>query len=179
MRLIYAQVLQGWIYAAHSWLSAPFHKARLNIDLLQVHCLLLLVRQTNSAGPELVWITAGSPLRTATHMGLHRDPTNYPEMPVFYAEIRRRLWATILEMTVQSSLDCGMPPMISRNDFDTLAPRNMKDDEISESVQSPPTSDCAQNSLQISLFKSLRTRLGVAQLINNFGQSIRTKTFFA
>lgn len=34
-----------------------------------------------------------------------------------------------------------MPPMISRNDFDTLAPRNMNDDEISESVQSPPTSD--------------------------------------
>ena len=55
-------------------------------------------------------------------------------MPAFQAEVRRRLWATILEMTVQFSICVGMSPMISIDDFDTLAPRNFDDVEISESV---------------------------------------------
>ena len=122
----------GWIYLAQAWLSAPFHKSRLSYTALQLHCLILLARQTNYVGPELVWISAGTLVRMATHMGLHRDPTNYPKMSSFHVELRRRLWAVTLEMALQSSLDSGMPPLISQDDYDTLAPKNIDDSEIAE-----------------------------------------------
>ena len=121
-----------WIYLAQSWLSAPFHKSRLTYSTLQLHCLILLARQTNYVGPELVWISAGTLVQMATHMGLHRDPTNYPKMSPFHVELRRRLWAVTLEMVLQSSLDSGMPPLISQDDYDTLAPKNIDDSEITE-----------------------------------------------
>ena len=161
-----------WIYAAQSWLSAPIQKTRLSIVSLQVHCLLLLARQTNFVGPDLVWISAGSLLRTAIHMGLHRDPTKYSKTSPFHTEIRRRLWATILEMTVQTSLDGGMPPLISLEDFDTLAPSNIAEDELSETTTESPMirneASFTQTSLQIGLLKSLRVRLEVARLLNHF-----------
>ncbi len=161
-----------WIHAAQSWLSAPIQKGRLSIDGLQVHCLLLLARQTNFVGPDLVWISIGTLLRIAIHMGLHRDPTKYPAMSPFLTEVRRRLWATVLELAVQTSLDGGMPPLISFEDFDTLAPSNIADEDISETTEALPTSKPETSftctSLQIGLLKSLRGRLEVARLINHF-----------
>ena len=163
---------QKWVYAAQAWLSDPVGKRRLSIIGLQVHCLLVLARQTNLVGADLVWISMGSLVRTAIHMGLHRDPNKYPKLSPFHAELRRRLWATVAEMAVQSSLDDGMPPMISFEDFDTLAPGNIADVDILESTKDAPNpkpdGTFTQTSLQIDLLKSLRTRLEVARLINHF-----------
>ena len=162
----------SWIYAAQSWLLGPIQKSRLSIVSLQVHCLLLLARQTNFVGPDLVWISAGSLLRTAIHLGLHRDPTKYSKTSPFHTEIRRRLWATILEMTIQTSLDCGMPSLISFEDFDTLAPSNIAEAELLETTTEFPLIrsevSFTQTSLQIGLLKSLPVRLEVARLINHF-----------
>jgi hypothetical protein len=60
-----------WIYSASCWLSAPSEKSRMNLTGLQVHCLLLLARQTNDIDGDLIWISAGSTLRLAFNMGLH------------------------------------------------------------------------------------------------------------
>lgn len=161
----------SWVYTAQSWLSAPFEKSRLNLSGLQVHCLLLLARQTNTVGSDLVWISAGSLLRTAIQMGLHRDPRHFPQMSVLHSELRRRLWATILEIATQSCIDSGMQPYISLDDFDTEPPSNINDDEVDESTNIPPPSKSSmvftQTSLQIALLKSLRTRLEIVRLINN------------
>ena len=116
-----------WIHAAESWLSAPHEKSRLNMAGLQIHILLILARQVCSVDGDLVWIPAGALLRSAMHLGLHRDPANFPKISTFHGEMRRRLWATVLEITAQSSLDMGMPPLISCQDFDTLPPSNIND----------------------------------------------------
>ena len=159
-------------YTAQSWLSAPIQKGRSKYCWSTSHCLLLLARQSNFVGPDLVWISVGSLLRTAIHMGLHRDPTTYPKMSPLCTEIRRRLWATILEMAVQISLYGGMPPLISFEDFDTSVPSNVTDDEISEAVRVPPMPKAehavTQSLLQIGLFKSSRVRLELVRLINHF-----------
>ena len=161
-----------WVYAGQWWLSAPSEKSRLNLAGLQVHCLMLLARQTNALGGDLIWISAGSLLRTAFNMGLHRDPKYFPKMSTFYSELRRRLWATILEMAIQSSVDSGMPPLISLQDFDCEPPSNIDDAEIDEATKtspaSKPSSYFTQTSIQITLLKSLPTRLEVARLINDF-----------
>jgi hypothetical protein len=82
-------------------------------------------------------------------------------------EIRRRLWATILELNVQAALDAGVPP--SLDDFDTEAPSNVNDqdvDERTEVLQEHPTTTITDTSLQRFLFRSLRPRLEVARRMN-------------
>jgi hypothetical protein len=161
-----------WIFAAQSWLSqSPFEKSRLNISGLQVHCLLLLARQALGIVGDLIWISTGSLIRTAFNMGFHRDPKYFPKMTILQAELRRRLWATILEFNAQFSLDSGMNPLISLDDFDTEPPANINDEDVDESTKvqpvSKPSSVFTQTSVQIILLKSLPTRLAIVRLINN------------
>ncbi|CAI4213219.1 unnamed protein product [Parascedosporium putredinis] len=142
----------SWVYAAQTWLAGPLEKDRLNIAGLQVHCLTILARQVFS-------------------MGLHRDPDRLPSMSLLTAEMRRRLWATILEMTVQASLDAAMPPRISFDDFDTRAPRNCNDEDLSESStagqEQHPRQEFTETSIQLILYDSLPTRLRILRLLND------------
>lgn len=165
-----------WIQAAEQWLSAPHEKSRLNLTGIQIHILLLFARQIRSVDGDLVWISAGSLLRTAMHVGLHRDPSHFPKITPFDAEMRRRLWATVLELTVQTSLDMGMPPMLSIQDFDTRPPANINDENIGESVSASldprPVSEFSQTSVQIALRESLPLRLEITLLVNNLHSDI-------
>ena len=158
-----------WVYAAQKWLSGPLEKDRLDITGIQVHCLLILARQVFSIGGDLVWMSMGSLIHTAMQIGLHRDPKHLPKMSVIQAEVRRRLWATILELAIQASLDSAMPPRISLDEYDTEAPSNINDDEIDESIESIkpwPRDTFTSSSLQLLLQESVCTRLRVLQLLN-------------
>lgn len=158
-----------WVYIAQTWLSGPLEKDRLDISGLQIHCLTILARQAFSIGGDLVWMSMGSLIHRAMQIGLHRDPKHLPPMSILQAEVRRRLWATILEMIVQSSLDSAMPPRISYDEFDTEAPSNYNDEELNDSSTpaKPHTQDThTEASFQIILLKSLPTRLQALQLLN-------------
>ena len=78
-----------------------------------------------------------------------------------------------MEMTVQSSLESGQPPLISFNDFNTMPPSNINDSEIDESTQILPKprgrTTFTDTSLQLALLESLRIRHSIASAINNFG----------
>ncbi|KAL4955757.1 hypothetical protein BDW69DRAFT_204151 [Aspergillus filifer] len=115
-----------WIDIAQTWLSAPLEKNRLTLQAVQLHCLLLLSRQVNQIGADLVWISAGSLLRMAMQMGLHQDPDLLGEMSSQNKELRRRLWYTILEMNVQAAIDSGMSPMVTEDDYNTKPPGNQE-----------------------------------------------------
>ncbi|KAI1628701.1 hypothetical protein EDD37DRAFT_17100 [Exophiala viscosa] len=160
------------VYAAQNWLAGPLEKDRLTMDGLQVHCLLILARQIWCVGGDLIWVSMGTLIRTAMVMGLHRDPKHFPEMSVLQAETRRRLWATILEMTVQSSVDWGMPPMLSFEDFDTEPPSNNNDDEMDDTTKTLPQhpKDIATDtSAQLILLTSMRCRFRAARCWNGLG----------
>ncbi|OAG06529.1 uncharacterized protein CC84DRAFT_1259701 [Paraphaeosphaeria sporulosa] len=160
-----------WLQAAESWLSAPHAKSRFNMAGTQINILILLAREVCAVDGDLVWVPGGRLLRGAMHLGLHRDPSHIGKMSVFHAEMRRRLWATILEMTVQSSLDMGMPPMISPDDYDTLPPSNVNDEELTEvgtvPLQPKPLKEFTQCSMQIAFYETLPLRLEICRLINS------------
>ncbi|KAL2131234.1 hypothetical protein VTI74DRAFT_5385 [Chaetomium olivicolor] len=161
--------LHQWIYAAQTWLSGPLEKDRLDIAGLQIYCLIILARQIFSIGGDTVWMSMGSLVHRAMQMGLHRDPKHLPAMSVLHAELRRRLWATILELVVQSSLDAWMPPRISLDEFDTELPSNINDDDLDEltTVLRPlPKETFTSTSLQLALLESLPTRLRIVKLLN-------------
>ncbi len=162
-------LLHQWIYAAQTWLSGPLEKDRLDIVGLQIYCLTVLARQIFSIGGDTVWISMGSLVSRAMQIGLHRDPKHLPPMSVLQAEIRRRLWATILELVVQSSLDAWMPPRISLRESDAEPPSNINDSEMDEStaeLQPHPKHTVTSTSLQLALMDSMPTRLQMVELLN-------------
>lgn len=93
-----------WVYEARFWLSQPSEKSRMNLSGLQVCCLVHIARDVCGVGSDLVWASAGSLMRMALYIGLHRDPDHLPKMSLLAAETRRRVWAAILEILVQSSM---------------------------------------------------------------------------
>jgi Fungal specific transcription factor domain len=161
-----------WVYMAQSWLSMPLEKSCINLSHVQIHCLLLLARQVNAVGGDLVWVPSGSLLRTAMHIGLHRDPRHLPPMSFLHSELRRRLWATVMEIVLQSSMDAGGPPLISCQDFDTEPPSNFDDAQLDEAMKTEPVPKqmdvFTQTSVQMALMKSLSVRLQVARLASDF-----------
>ncbi len=124
-----------WYYAAHLWISEPEFKVHLTMQVLQVHILLLLAREAAALSGSLIWISVGDLMRSAVYMGLHRDPCCLPKrISQLAAEMRRRLWNTILELAISSSIDAGAPPMISLHDFDTQPPGNFSDEDLVEDI---------------------------------------------
>ncbi|KAG8164237.1 hypothetical protein KVR01_006155 [Diaporthe batatas] len=105
-------------------------------------------------------------------IGLHREPRHLKlqAMSVFQAELRRRLWATILDMVVQASLDARMPPRISLDEFDVEPPSNIDDDDIDESstrIDPRPRTTFTATSVQLELLDSLPVRLRIVQYLND------------
>lgn len=165
-----ADLVHRWTYVAQNWLSGPLEKDRLSIGGLQIFCLTILARQIFSVGGDLTWISTGSLVQIAMQMGLHRDPNNLPTTMPLQAELRRRLWATILELVVQSSLDTWMPPRIHLDEFDVEPPSNLNDEDLDEStafVQAHPRTTFTATSMQLTLLESLPARLRIVQLLNN------------
>ncbi|KAL4890739.1 hypothetical protein BDV59DRAFT_209646 [Aspergillus ambiguus] len=169
-----------WIYAAQWWLVGPSEKSTVNLDGLQVGCLLLLARQTNSL-PSTSWLSAGSVLRMAMAMGLHRSPDIFPALSVYQSEMRARLWVTVLELTLLSSLDAAMPLPFSLHGVDRTAPSNLNDEQFDPETETLPTPQSNQpftdSSIQTLLLKSLQVRVEAVQLVNNqHGQELSYET---
>lgn len=159
-----------WIYEGQTWFSAPTLKSHLTIQSLQSKTLLLLAREKANVGADLVWISAGSLLRTAVYMGLHRDPVDLPKRSVFAAEMRRRVWNTILEVALQASMTSGGPPMISLDDFNTQMPGNFDDEQLLEKDPTPkPEDKFTQMSIARALRRTFPQRLAVAKYLNDLG----------
>ncbi|RDW76881.1 putative Zn(II)2Cys6 transcription factor [Aspergillus mulundensis] len=159
-----------WVYEAHTWLSDPDFKPQLNMQALQSRVLLTLAREIINVGGDSTWISAGALLRTALHMGLHRDPSALPPRSTLAAEMRRRLWNTILELCLQSSISSGGAPLLSLNDFDCAAPGNFDDEQLMTEDPVPKADDeYTQTSIARALRRTYPQRLAIAKFLNDLG----------
>lgn len=159
-----------WVHEAQTWISEPEFKSRLNIQFLQTAILLLLAREYVGVDGGLIWISTGELLRTAVYMGLHRDPIYLPKRTTFATEIRRRLWNTILEIAVSTSMVSGGPPLLSLDDFDTHPPGNFDDEQIMNDDPVPkPEETFTQVSIALALRKLFPLRLAIARSLNGLG----------
>ncbi|EPS34233.1 hypothetical protein PDE_09197 [Penicillium oxalicum 114-2] len=158
-----------WIAGAQFWLTESFEKFDIDLSVLQVSTLLFLARQTVLDPSELVWISGDFPLRIAVGLGLHKESRiHFPEFSPLESEMRKRLWATILEMSIQSSLDTGMPPSISNDDFDSEPPSNIDDVDISNLSAGPDIPDgFTQSTVQRMLMQTMALRLQILRYCNS------------
>ncbi|KAL5340200.1 hypothetical protein BJX70DRAFT_396974 [Aspergillus crustosus] len=159
-----------WVYEAHTWLSDPDFKSHLNIQCLQSRILLLIAREAINVGGDSSWISAGALLRTALFIGLHRDPCHLPTRTTLAAEMRRRLWNTILELSLQSSIQSGNAPLISLSDFDCEPPGNFDDEQLlTEDPVPKPDLEYTQSSTARVLRKTFPQRLAISKSLNDLG----------
>lgn len=159
-----------WVHEAQTWISEPEFKSRLNIQFLQTTLLLLLARENVGVDGELIWISIGELLRTAVYMGLNRDPIYLPKRTTFATEMRRRLWNTIMEMILSTSMVSGGPPLFSLDDFDTHPPGNFDDDQITSDDPVPkPEQTFTQMSVALALRKLFTLRLAIVRSLNALG----------
>ena len=120
----FMQMCHGWIEAVTTWLGVMTNHAQLRLDIIQIKCLLLLAKQGAAWEGDLTSLDAGSLIREAILMGLHRDPSNFPHLSPYWIEMRKRLWLTIIELELQVSLYNGVPLAISWDEFDCPPPSN-------------------------------------------------------
>ncbi|KAJ0272936.1 hypothetical protein COL940_010165 [Colletotrichum noveboracense] len=156
-----------WVYEAQVWLAEPNFKVRLNIQFLQTNLLLLFAQERVGVAGDSTWVLSGTILRKAMHMGLHRDPNHLPGRSAYEAEMRRRLWNTVLEVDLQASLSSGGAPLISMSDFDTAPPGNFDEEQLEADGPTPrPPSAFTQVSVAIALRQTFPQRLAVVNFLN-------------
>ncbi|KIW15907.1 hypothetical protein PV08_05957 [Exophiala spinifera] len=163
-----------WVYEAQTWLNTPNSKIRLNLQSLQINILLIVARELVDVCGDLTWISAGELYRRAIYMGLNRDHQSPVGSTVLATEMRRRLWNTVLEISLQSSMYSGGPVLVSMNNFDTKPPSNLNDLQLGEKSPSiKPDEFHTQVSTSIALRKSFSVRLAVVKFLNDLRANAR------
>ena len=127
-----------WIDLCQTWFDLQSQK-HMTLDVFQIRVLLLIAKKLNSVKLKREWVFSGDLLRQAMSSGLHREPTFLSDkLTPFDQEMRRRLWYTIVELDLQNSVDRGMTCSVGSQDWDTLPPLNLHDEDFDESTEKLP-----------------------------------------
>lgn len=79
------------------------------------------------------WPLLGVAIRVAMSQGLHREPTLFvPSLDEVGTELRRRVWHQLCCLDWRAAEAKGMEPYIVDNEFTTLLPRNVDDEDLRE-----------------------------------------------
>ncbi|ORY56142.1 uncharacterized protein BCR38DRAFT_356187 [Pseudomassariella vexata] len=163
------QTAEKWIKASDAWLERQSQKHRRLLHY-QLTCMLYLAKRVNVVKKKRYWTSAGAMIRDAIIVGLHQDPEAVSSSITPYnREMRRRLWATMIEFDVQASFDQGVPTLLSQIYNETKTPRNIDDDGFDEDSEdlppSKPSTEYTFSSYQHIARRSLQLRLELNQLL--------------
>ncbi|KAL2219687.1 hypothetical protein M432DRAFT_545856 [Thermoascus aurantiacus ATCC 26904] len=162
------ETAREWVEAAESFLQR--YTKRPDLRIFQICCLSIVARRVNGLSENQAWIATGSLVKQAMSAGYHREPNDHAKISPFHIEMRRRIWATIVELDLQASVDRGMPPSVREGDFNTIAPMNLNDDSFDETSSDLPTTESLEvltdSAFQAVLTKSLLLRLRICAWAN-------------
>jgi hypothetical protein len=159
------------IDVCESWISQQPRK-RITLAFFQLHCLMLLAKRVNCVKLKQDWVTSGDLLRLSLASGMHRDPALLGDGRIsdFDKEMKKRLWITVMELELQSSVESGLQSGLTALYFDTPAPSNIPDDAFTKEVQQMPTNHSSEHftstSYLVASLKSLPLRIHLTQLLN-------------
>ncbi|KAL9563831.1 hypothetical protein ACKAV7_012073 [Fusarium commune] len=174
-----------WISYGKHWLARHIANAqRADVNMAQVLCLLALVYHvhddTERPKGSLVHLGDFDLARIGIQMAFHRDPLILaPAMPTKQVEMHRRLWATMVELTLQRGLDEGLPFLLSPGSFDCEPPSDIADEELESDLvladSDSKLEGLTRSTILVLLSRTQRLRLQCLQLINSPKAS---KSFF-
>ncbi len=152
-----------------SWLDSLRGKQLVDFTTLQAEVLILYAQKFIAPRSQDHWTQLGSVVRMAMTMGLHRDPSEFPQITIFGGEIRRRLWFTIMDMDVHVSLACSLPTVVRYGEYSCQPPRNLDDEELApdmkELPKSKPMDQPTNSQLQSYAASTLPWRMRVASIL--------------
>lgn len=161
---------RDWISAVQSWMSTQSGEAQRSIKFLQLGCLLFIAREMNDLHEISPAISIGTLVRAAMVSGLQREPASFLRVSRFHAELRRRLWYTIIELDLQTSLTLGIPASVSSDDFDCRLPANIDDGQLDEDIDATPLSKPPTTFTQATfhnlLARSWSLRAKISRVVN-------------
>lgn len=154
-----------------AWLDGLRGKQLVDFGTLQAEMLLLMAQRIINPKNQEAWTHMGLIVRMAMTMGLHRDPSEFPsKISPYWAEQRRKVWYTILEIDVQMSMQSNMPVGVRQEDYTCRPPRNLNDDEVYPDMQelppSRPIDQATDSQIQVYAASTLPYRFQVVDLIN-------------
>lgn len=154
-----------------SWLDSLRGKQLADISAVQVQVLLIHASRMITPRLQDSWNKLGYVIRLAMSMGMHRDPSEFePRIPVFWGEMRRRLWFTLADMDLHMSISCNMPSLLRDGDFTCRPPRNLNDSELFPNMHELPQTksidQTTDNQMQTYAAITLAARMRVAPLVN-------------
>ncbi|UKZ81640.1 hypothetical protein TrVFT333_009412 [Trichoderma virens FT-333] len=156
-----------WLQAVEFWLFTHLEGTKPTLDLIQILCLLALAIRPHTSNTWHSYAATGYLMKLAIMMGLHTDPGKMAHISTTETELRRRLWATIMEIEISNCLDRGLMPMFTLETFDTLAPANLNDEDLDGGCPSATASHPTDCWFQITLLQSLPLRLEVCQVLTS------------
>ncbi|KAF5268855.1 hypothetical protein FOXYS1_233 [Fusarium oxysporum] len=87
-----------------------------------------------------LWLVQGIIVQLALSQGYHRDPHNFPSITPFSGEMRRRVWAAIVQLDLRLSSQMALPCVLKAQQYDTAEPRNLLDTDFDEdTIDLPPS----------------------------------------
>lgn len=162
---------------ALSWRSAAVLVQDTDLRSIQTDALLLLTKRIYRFDNPVSAITSVSLVRNGMLLGLHREPSLFKHFSSGEAELRRRLWYTILEIDLISSIDSGVPPSIEPDSWDTSYPSVTKDDELNV-TDTDHTARLFREKVGtgaiglVALAKSISHRMKIVKMINQINLSL-------
>lgn len=104
------------------------------------------------------WILLGIVLRIAQRKGYHCEPSNFPRISPFQAEMRRRVWVVISQLDVVGSAQIGLPRMIEESQCDLAEPRNLLDEDFNANMAGLPR-DRPNTFQTVTLYLTAKSRI--------------------
>lgn len=147
-----------WIEAVRVWLFKADPRAQLTLGFLQAHLLMLVAGDVHWMKIDRSWISSGTLIRNAISAGLHREPRDFFRVSPFHAELRRRLWYSILEYDLLTCFAKGRIPSSRQDEYDCELPASTWDTAIDGPEK-------AHISVVLARYLPLRSR--VCQAVNS------------
>lgn len=124
-----------------------------------------------------IWILLGTIVQLALHMGYHRDPKHVTGMSPLAGEMRRRVWATIIDLDLGISAQMGLPRLIKQWQADTDEPRNLLDSDFDKNTVELPHAR-PETEMTPMLYRLAKTRMmSTLGLISDFTADTRPYTY--
>ncbi|KAJ3499577.1 hypothetical protein NLG97_g215 [Lecanicillium saksenae] len=97
-------------------------------------------------------------VQIALHMGYHREPSHFPSISPFAGEMRRRVWAMIVQLDFSVSAQLGLPGVLRHSHVETAQPRNLHDRDFDADMTILPDSR-AETEVTPILYTGAKLRL--------------------
>ncbi|ERF72095.1 hypothetical protein EPUS_02886 [Endocarpon pusillum Z07020] len=92
-----------------------------------------ILEEADCLGPNTIWISTDALARVAMRLRLHHtEQLIGSDMTAADVQLRKKLWSTVVELSVQSSLDSGLPSSIIPADLQLDLPLNVNDAQLAK-----------------------------------------------